>query len=151
MPTKMVTRNRKAFHDYEILERFEAGIELVGTEVKSIRAGRINLLDSYATCQDGELYVHHIHISPFEQGSLFNHDPYRKRKLLLHRRQIGHLCGEVSRKPLTIVPLAVYFEKQWVKLEIGLARGRKKYDKRQKINKEESKKQLAALNRAARR
>lgn len=151
MPTKIVARNRKAFHDYDILEKVVAGIELRGTEVKSVRAGRVNLLDSYATCSDGELYIHHMHISPFAHGSIYNHDPYRKRRLLLHKRQIEHLGSETARKHLTIVPLTMFFERQWVKVELGLCRGRKKYDKRQKIAAEESRKRLDALVKGRRR
>ena len=140
---KIIAKNRKAFHDYEILEKIEVGIELKGTEVKSIRAGRINLLDSYAVCSRGELLLNHMHISPFEQANRFNHDPYRTRKLLLHKKQINHLRNEIERKQMTLIPLSVYFKKQWVKLEMGLCRGRKKYDKRQKIRAKESKKSLA--------
>jgi SsrA-binding protein len=139
---KTVAQNRKAFHDYEVLEKIEAGIELHGTEVKSIREGRINLLDSYAHCDDNELYVYHIHISHYQQGSSANHDPYRKRKLLLHANQIHRLSKEVEQKQLTLIPLQVYFKKQWVKVELGLCKGRKKYDKRQKIAAEESKRRL---------
>ncbi len=142
---KIIARNRKANHEYEILEKFEGGVELLGTEVKSIRAGKINLLDSYAIYRNGELLIHHMHIAPFEQGNRFNHDPYRKRKLLLHKKQIAHLRGEVERKQLTIIPLSVYFKRQWVKIEIGLCRGRKKYDKRQKISAQESKRRLSNI------
>jgi SsrA-binding protein len=142
---KVVARNRKAFHDYEILEKSEAGIELNGTEVKSVRAGKINLSDSYAQCKEGELYLCHLHISPYQSGSHFNHDPYRRRRLLLHRKQILRLCREVEQKRLTLVPLQVYFQKQWVKVEIALCRGRKKYDKRQKIAKAEAKRKIRAL------
>ena len=140
---KIIARNRKAWHNYEVLEKIETGIELEGTEVKSIRAGKINLLDSYAVCKTGELFLNHMHISPFEQGNRFNHDPYRIRKLLLHKKEILRLAGEIERKHLTLIPLSVYFKKQWVKIEIGLCRGRKKYDKRQKIAANESKKRLA--------
>lgn len=142
---KTVARNRKAFHDYEILEKFEAGVELTGTEVKSVRAGKINLSDSYAQCSAGELFLHHLHISPYQTASHFNHDPYRRRRLLLHRKQIQRLCREVEQKRLTIVPLQVYFQKQWVKIEIALCKGRKKYDKRQKIAKAEAKRKIRAL------
>ncbi|MBD3346371.1 MAG: SsrA-binding protein SmpB [Chitinivibrionales bacterium] len=142
---KLIAKNRKAFHNYEILEKVETGIELKGSEVKSIRAGKINLADSYATCSGGEIVIHHLHISPYEQGTMFAPDPYRKRKLLLHKKQIYHLCGEVDRKHLTLVPLTIYFAKQWVKMEIGLCRGRKKFDKREKIAEQESKKRIAAL------
>ncbi len=140
---KIIARNRKAYHNYEVLEKIETGIELEGTEVKSIRAGKINLLDSYAVCKNGELLLNHMHISPFEQGNRFNHEPYRMRKLLLHKKEILRLAGEIERKHLTLIPLSVYFKKQWVKIEIGLCRGRKKYDKRQKIAANESKKRLA--------
>lgn len=147
-----LSRNRKAWHDYEILEKFETGIALVGTEVKSIRAGRVNLTDSYARCENGRVMVHHLHIGPYEQGGTFyNHEPYRKRELLMHKREILRLSAEVDRKNLTLVPLSVYFKKQWVKIELGLCRGRKKYDKRDKIAKEESKKRLNAMVRSARR
>ncbi len=142
---KIIARNRKAFHNYEVLEKIETGIELKGTEVKSIRAGRINLLDSYAVCGSGGLLLNHMHISPFEQGNRFNHDPYRQRKLLLHKRQIIRLRKEIEKKKLTLIPLSVYFKKQWIKLELGLCRGRKKYDKRQKIAAKESKKRLANI------
>ncbi|MBD3322756.1 MAG: SsrA-binding protein SmpB [Chitinivibrionales bacterium] len=143
---KIIAKNRKAYHDYEILEKCEAGIELIGSEVKSIRAGKINLSDSYATCSSGEILINHLHISPYEQINTFSPpDPYRKRRLLLHKKQIFHLCSEVERKHLTLVPLSVYFAKQWVKLEIGLCRGRKKYDKRDKIAEKESKKKIASL------
>lgn len=140
---KIIARNRKAFHNYEVLEKIETGIELKGTEVKSIRAGRINLLDSYAVYCRGELFLNNMHISPFEQGNRFNHEPYRTRKLLLHKKQVARLGSEVDRKHLTLIPLSVYFKNQWVKLELGLCRGRKKYDKRQKIAAKESKKRLA--------
>lgn len=142
---KIVARNRKAFHNYEVLEKIEVGIVLQGTEVKSIRAGKINLSDSYAVCTDGELMLKSLHISPFEQGNIFNHDPYRQRKLLIHKKQIRHLTSEVDRKRLTLIPLSVYFQKQWVKVEIGLCRGRKKYDKRQKMATQDSKKRLANI------
>jgi len=142
---KIVARNRKAFHDYDILEKTIAGIELKGTEVKSIRAGRINLSDSYAAVIDNELFLHHLHISPYEQGTIFNVDPYRKRKLLLHKKQIVKLRQEIEKKQLTIIPLMILFERQWVKVELGLCRGRKKYDKRRKIAEEQTKRRLKRL------
>lgn len=142
---KIIARNRKAFHDYEVLEKIETGIELMGTEVKSIRAGKVNLKDCYAVRIKGEFFLNHMHISPFEKGNIFNHDPYRTRKLLLHRKEILRLGSEIERKHLTLIPLSVYFKKQWVKLELGLCRGRKKYDKRQKIAADESKKRLAKV------
>lgn len=142
---KNISTNRKAFHDYEILEKVETGIELRGTEVKSIRAGMINLQDSYAMANRGQLYIHHMHIGPYERGNRFNHEPYRTRKLLLHKKQIRYLTEEVEKKHLALVPLTVYFTKQWVKIELGLCKGRKKYDKRQKIAKEESKRQISKI------
>ncbi len=151
MEIKIIARNRKAFHDYEVIEKIEAGIELQGTEVKSIRAGRVNLLDSYAAYVRGELLLNHMHISPFEQGNRFNHEPYRTRKLLLHKKEIARLRIEVERKHLTLIPLSVYFKRQWVKMELGLCKGRKKYDKRQKIAAEESKKRLANVMKYAQR
>lgn len=146
---KLVARNKKAAHNYEILDRYETGIELQGSEVKSIRAGKINLSDSYAYCAGGQVFLQHLHISPYERAAQFAPDPYRKRKLLLHRREIGYLCKEVERKRLALVPLSIYFKKQWVKVEIGLCRGRKKYDKRQKIAEQESKKRVSALMKQA--
>jgi SsrA-binding protein len=140
---KMVANNRKAYHDYDVLEKVESGVELTGTEIKSIRAGKVNLLDSYAVCKQGELFLQHMHISPFEQGNRFNHDPYRIRKLLLHKKEITRLSIEVERKHLTLIPLSLYFSRQWVKIELGLCKGRKKYDKRDKIAANESKKRLA--------
>jgi|GEM_PF-61684 len=146
---KIIARNKKAFHDYEIFEKIEAGIELRGAEVKSLRAGRINLSDCYALNQDGQLFVHHMHISPFEQANRFNQDPYRKRRLLLHRGEILKLSQQMEKKHLSLIPLSVYFKKQWVKVELGLCKGKRKYDKRQKIAAEESKKNLRTIIRAA--
>lgn len=140
-----IAQNRKAFHDYEILEKIEAGIALAGSEVKSIRAGKVTLSDSYAQCLHDELFLHNLHISSYERSGLYTPDPGRKRKLLLHKRQIAYLCNEVDRKQLTLIPLSIYFKKQWVKVELGLCRGRKKYDKRQKIAAEESKRRIAQL------
>lgn len=142
---KNIAQNRKAFHDYEVLEKFEAGILLAGSEVKSIRAGKVNLADSFAQCTDGEIFINNLHISPYERSGFYTPEPYRKRKLLLHKRQIVYLCNEVERKHLTLIPLSMYFLKQWVKMEIGLCRGRKKYDKRQKIASEESKKNISRI------
>jgi SsrA-binding protein len=146
-----LARNRKAFHDYEILERFEAGIELLGAEVKSVRAGRINLVDSYAAYENGEVYINHLHIGPYEQAAAFGHDPYRRRRLLLRKREILRLRREVEQKHLSLIPLQMYFKNQWVKLELGLGKGLKQYDKRQKIAEAESKRQLTRLVRSARR
>ena len=132
---KVVSNNRSAFHDYFILERFEAGISLSGTEVKSIRAGHINLKDSYCAISSGEIYAKGIHISPYEKGNIYNRDPLRTRKLLMHKKEILKLWGEVSQKGLTLVPLSVYFKDSNVKLEIGLCKGKKLYDKREAIAK----------------
>jgi SsrA-binding protein len=144
---KIIAQNRKAYHDYEVIEKVESGVALTGLEVKSIRAGRINLSDSYAMCTDGELFIVHMHISPLTGGGFALPDPYRKRKLLMRKPQIVRLCNEVERKQLTLIPLSVYFQKQWVKIEIGLCRGRKKFDKRQKIAEEESKRRIAQVMR----
>lgn len=140
-----IAQNRKAYHDYEILEKVEVGIALAGSEVKSIRAGKVTIADSYAQCLEGELFLNNLHISSYERSGLYTPDPARRRKLLLHKRQIEYLCTEVDRKQLTLIPLSIYFKKQWVKIELGLCRGMKKYDKRQKIAKEESKRHLAQV------
>lgn len=144
---KILAQNKKAFHDFEVLERFEAGVALLGAEVKSVRQGGISIVDSYATCDNGEVFVHHMHISPYQQGGFAVAEPYRKRKLLLHKSQIIKINNEVARKHLTIIPLKIYFDKQWVKMEIGLCRGMKKFDKREKIASEETKRRLAQVMR----
>ena len=128
---QLIAKNRKAFHEYEIVETYEAGIVLQGTEVKSIREGRVNLKESYALVKNGELWLEHCHISPFPQGNIYNHEPLRPRKLLLHKRQINKLSGEVARKGMTLVPLSFYFLDGKVKVEIAVARGKKAYDKRE--------------------
>ena len=127
---KIIAENRKAWHDYFVDERYEAGIVLSGTEVKSLRKGAVNLKDSYCEIKNGELFAVGVHISPFEQGNIFNKDPLRDRKLLMHRREIMKLNGLVSQKGLTLVPLKLYFSGAHVKMEIGLCRGKKLYDKR---------------------
>jgi len=131
--SKTITVNRKAYHDYQILESMEAGIALKGTEIKSIRAGRVNIRDAYAKPDKGELWLFNAHIAAYQAGSHFNHDPNRSRKLLLHRRQIDYLSGMVNRKGLTVVPLKLYIKKGIAKLELGVARGKKIYDKRETI------------------
>lgn len=128
---KPVAKNRKAFHDYSIFERYEAGIELFGTEVKSIRAGGVNLKDSFCFVKDGELFVHGMHISPYEKGNIFNRDPMRSRRLLMHKREIQKLDARVSQDGLTLIPLSLYFKNSRVKVELGLCQGKKLYDKRQ--------------------
>ncbi len=127
--------NRKAFHDYEIIERMEAGIVLLGTEVKALREGRANFKDSFARVIRGELWVVNMHISHYSHGGYSNHDPLRKRKLLLHKREIKRLIGKIEEKGLTVVPLKLYFKNGMAKIEVGLARGKKVHDKRQDIAK----------------
>lgn len=128
---KTVVTNRKAFHDYHIHERFEAGIELSGTEVKSIRQSAVNLKDSFCFVKDGELFVRGMHISPYEKGNIFNKDPMRVRKLLMHKKEIRRLGARTQQEGYTLVPLTVYFKGPHVKLEIALAKGKKLYDKRE--------------------
>ena len=127
---KIVAKNSKAYHDYFIEEKYEAGIELAGTEVKSIRQGHVNLKDSFCLIKDGEMSVIGMHISPYEKGNIFNKDPLRVRKLLLHKSEINKMTGKMKEKGIAIVPLKVYFKGSLVKVEIGLARGKKLYDKR---------------------
>ncbi len=128
---KLVASNKKAFHDYFVLEKLEAGIALLGTEVKSIREGRINLKDSYAAIRDGEPVLMNCHISPYSHGNRQNHDPVRARKLLLHRQEIRKLIGKTQEKGLTLIPLRVYLKRGRVKVELGVAKGKKDYDKRE--------------------
>ena len=128
---KVITVNRSARHDYFVLETFEAGIELFGTEVKSLRAGTVNLKDSYCRVEDGELFVYGMHVSPYERGNIFNRDPLRPRKLLMHKREITRLLGQVTRDGCTLIPLSLYFSGSRVKVELGLCKGKKLYDKRE--------------------
>ena len=128
---KQAAANRKAFHDYFVLDRYEAGIELFGTEVKSIRAGTVNLKDSFCTVKNGELFAHGIHISPYTHGSYYNKDPDRPKRLLMHKREIVKLQARVMQDGLTLVPLSLYFKDGRVKAEIGLCKGKKLYDKRE--------------------
>jgi SsrA-binding protein len=139
---KVVATNRKAYHDYHIEETHEAGIVLTGTEIKSVRAGSVNLRDSYAQARNGELWMLNVHIAPYEPASRQNVDPYRDRKLLLHRGEIDRLMGRVQEKGLTLVPLRVYLKKNRAKVEIGLVRGKKLYDKRAAIAKRESAREI---------
>lgn len=128
--TKLIAPNKKARHDYFVMEAYEAGIELFGTEVKSIRRGQVNLKDSYCYVDKGELFVSGMHISPYEQGNIFNKDPMRIRKLLMHKKEINKLLGLVTQQGLTLVPLSMYFKGSRVKIEVGLCKGKKLYDKR---------------------
>ena len=131
---RVVATNKKAYRDFQILETYEAGIELKGTEVKSVREGRVNLRDSYVRAKDGELFLVNTHISPYEKGNLFIHDPKRDRKLLLHRREINRIIGRIQERGLTAIPLKMYINKRGlVKVEIALAKGRKLYEKKQKL------------------
>ena len=128
---KTVAQNRKAFHEYFVEERFEAGISLAGTEVKSCRAGQVNMKDSFCTVKNGEMLVHGLHVSPYAQGNIFNRDPDRDKRLLLHKREIRYLYDKIRMDGLTVVPISMYLKDSRVKLEIGLARGKKLYDKRE--------------------
>jgi len=140
---KILATNRKAYHDYHIDETFEAGIALTGTEIKSVRAGSINLRDSYAQVKNGELWLLNAHIAPYEPASRQNVDPYRDRKLLMHRREIMRLFGRVQEKGFTLVPLKVYLKKNRAKVELGLARGKKLYDKREAISQRDAAREMA--------
>ena len=127
---KQIASNRKAYHDYFVEEQYEAGIELCGTEVKSIRMGNVNLKDSFCIIKDGQMMVHGLHVSPYEKGNIFNRDPVRPRRLLMHKREIMRLLGQTKQEGLTLVPLSVYFVKGRAKVEVGLCKGKKLYDKR---------------------
>ncbi len=140
---KIAAENRKARHDYSIHETFEAGIELVGTEVKALRAGKANLKDAYAQItKTAELYVYNLHISPYEQGNQFNHEPLRPRRLLLHRAEIRRLIGKVKEKGYALIPLKLYFTHGLVKMELALATGKKLYDKRQTMAEKDAKREM---------
>lgn len=141
-PIKIVTENRKARHDYFIEETYEAGLVLTGTEVKSLRAGKANLKDSYAQVENGEMYLFNMHISPYEQGNRFNVDPVRARKLLLHKDEINRLYGKVKQQGLTLVPLKLYFKRGRAKVEIALAKGKKLYDKREALATKDAQRQI---------
>ena len=138
---KIAAQNRKAFHDYFVEDRYEAGVELFGTEVKSIRAGTLNLKDAYCTIKGGELFVHGMHISPYEKGNIFNKDPLRTRRLLLHKHEINKIAAAVTATGYTVVPLRVYFDHGLVKVDIGVAKGKKLYDKRQSIAKNDQRRE----------
>ena len=139
---KVLAQNKKANHDYFIEKTYEAGMVLQGTEIKSIRVGRVQLKDSFVLIRNGEAWISNMHISPYEQGNRFNHDPLRRRKLLLHKKQIGELQGAVKRDGYTIVPLKIYIKDGYAKLLIGLGKGKKKYDKRADERKKEAKREM---------
>ena len=139
---KIVAKNNKAFHDYSIEERYETGIELAGTEVKSIRLGNVNLKDSFCVIKDGEISVLGMHISPSEKGNIFNKDPRRTRRLLMHKREIMRLFGRIKQDGYSLIPLSIYFKGPRVKLEIGLAKGKKLYDKRESAARRDAKREM---------
>ena len=143
---KVITVNRQARHDYFVLETFEAGIELFGTEVKSLRAGTVNLKDAYCRVEDGELFVFGMHVSPYERGNIFNRDPLRRRKLLMHKREIVRLLGAVTRDGCTLIPLSLYFSGSHVKVELGLCKGKKLYDKRDSDAKRSAAREIERAN-----
>ena len=136
--SRTVAQNKKAYHDYFMLEEYEAGIELFGTEVKSIRQGRVNLKDAWCSIDNGEIFVNGMHISPYEQGNIFNRDPLRKKKLLMHKKEIHKLYGTIKQQGLTLIPLSVYFNKGKAKIKVGLCKGKKIYDKRDVAAKKEA-------------
>ncbi|MCR5665472.1 MAG: SsrA-binding protein SmpB [Eubacterium sp.] len=139
--TKLIANNKKAFHDYFIEEKYEAGISLVGTEVKSLRQGKCSIKEAYIQIKDGEIIIYGMNVSPYEKGNIFNKDPLRPRKLLMHKAEINKLAGKIKEKGFTIVPLQVYFKGSLVKVEIALAKGKKLYDKRQDIAKKDMKRE----------
>lgn len=140
--TKTIAQNRKAYHDYFVEDRYEAGIELFGTEVKSIRAGTLNLKDSFCVAKDGEIYAYSLHISPYEQGNIFNRDPDRPKRLLLHKREIRKLHALQKQDGYALIPLSVYFKNSRVKVELGLCKGKKTYDKRDAVAKRDAKREM---------
>lgn len=148
---KNIAENRKAFHDYHVLETFEAGVMLVGTEVKSIREGRVNLRDSFAKAENGEIFVHNIHISPYSHRGYADHDPIRRRKLLLHAQEIRKVISKTVERGMTLVPLRMYFKNGRVKVAIGLAKGKKTHDKRETIKRREAERETRAAVKQHRR
>ena len=142
MSLKIVCQNKKAYTDYDIEETIEAGIVLTGTEVKALREGRANIKDSYVIIKDGEAFLLNCHISPYSHGNIFNHDPVRTRKLLLNKREIRRLAGKIQQKGYTLIPLKIYFKGPYAKVEVAIARGRKKYEKRDIIKKKEAQREI---------
>jgi len=139
---KVVAQNKKAYHDYFIEETYEAGIVLQGTEIKAIRAGRVNLKDSYARIHNGEIFIIGMHVSPYEQGNRYNHDPLRERKLLMHKREIAKLFGDTREAGYSLIPLKLYLKNGFCKVLLGLAKGKKNYDKREDLKKKEAKREI---------
>jgi SsrA-binding protein len=148
---KVVCQNKKAYHDYSIEETFEAGVALLGTEVKSLREGRGNLKDSYALIKGGEVFLLNCHISPYSHGNIMNHEPLRTRKLLLHGKEIDKLRGKVSERGYALIPLKIYFKGHIAKVEIGLARGKRLFEKREAIKEKEARKEISRALKAANR
>lgn len=146
-----VARNKKAYHDYFVVESYEAGIELFGTEVKSVRQGKVNLKDAWCSIEEGEIYVQGMHISPYEFGNIFNRDPMRKRKLLMHKREIQKLFGETKQQGYTLIPLSAYFKKGRLKIQVGLCKGKKNYDKREAIAAKDAKREAERALRSKQR
>lgn len=142
-PIKQIASNKKAYHDYFINDTFEAGIELTGTEIKSIRMGNVNLKDSYASIDHGEMFINNMHISPYEKGNIFNVEPTRKRKLLVTKKEINKLFGLIKREGITLIPTELYLKGKWAKMKIGIGKGKKLYDKRQDIAKRSAEKEMA--------
>lgn len=140
---KLIAQNRKARHDYSILDTIEAGMVLQGTEIKSIRNSRINLKDGFVRIRNGEAFLYNVHISPYEQGNIFNHDPLRTRKLLMHKRQIKRLIGKTKNTGITLIPLKVYLKDGYAKVLVGLAKGKKQYDKRETLKRREIDRQIS--------
>lgn len=143
MNTKLVAKNPTAYHNYNIEDKLEAGIVLSGTEIKSIRSGKVNLKDTYALIKNGEVFVVGMHISPYEHGNIFNKDPLRNRKLLLNKREINKLIGLTKQKGYTLIPISMYFKGNFVKVELGIGKGKKLYDKREDIAKKDAQRQIA--------
>ncbi|AFM22065.1 MAG TPA: SsrA-binding protein SmpB [Acetomicrobium flavidum] len=152
MDKKIIAQNRKARHDYFILETFEAGIVLTGTEIKSVREGRVNLKDGYAKIENGECWLYNVHISPYEKGTYYNHDPLRPRKLLLRKDEIRRLIGKTQQKGLTLIPLSIYIKDgKWAKVELALAQGKKIYDKRHAIAERDARIEMERARKVAKR
>ncbi|HHJ06517.1 MAG TPA: SsrA-binding protein SmpB [Anaerolineae bacterium] len=139
---KIISKNRKAYHDYLILDTYEAGIALTGSEIKSIRANQVSLRDGYALIRDGEVWLENVHIAPYNQANRENHEPRRSRKLLLHRREINRLTGKLREKGLTLIPLSMYLKNSRAKVELGLAKGKRQYDKRVALKEKEARRQI---------
>lgn len=139
---KIVAQNKKAYHDYFVLETFETGIELLGTEIKSVRESRVNLKDSWCSFDDGQIYARGVHISPYDKGNIFNREPMRPKRLLLHKREILHLFDESRQQGLTVIPLKMYIKGSYAKLEIGVCKGKKNYDKRADIAEKDAKRNI---------